>query len=309
MASVRSVGWNIGSLREIPGGAIDYAKAGGNVLRGRRPEFTHRMAYVTALPIVTGMIGGMTNYLLTGEPPKELKDYYFPRTGNMDSTSEPERISLPSYVKDIFAYASHPLRTAGHKLHPLIGNIAEMLENKDFYGTEIRSADDPIVKQASDTLSHFGAAFVPFSIQGTRKERERGASWSKSLLPMVGITPAPAELNQTPAQKMMREMGAARFPSGARTKEQAERSQLKRGLTRTARTGANVDDQLQQAVDAGQLKPRDVLAINRAAEETPLQTSFKRLPLADALKVYGAMNADERKQVSDILETKGQSLH
>lgn len=303
MASVRSVGWNIGSLREIPGGAIDYAKAGGNVLRGRRPEFTHRMAYVTALPIVTGMIGGMTNYLLTGEPPKELKDYYFPRTGNMNEHGEPERISLPSYVKDIFAYSTHPLRTAGHKLHPLIGNIAEMLENKDYYGTEIRSSDDPIVKQASDMLSHFGAAFVPFSIQGTMKERTRGASWNKSLLPMIGITPAPAELNQTTAQAMMREAGAAKAGSFTRTKEQAEKSQLKRDLIRTARKGGNVDEQVQRAVDAGKLKPRDVLAINRE-EETPLQTSFKRLSLADALKVYAAMNADERKQVNDILETK-----
>jgi hypothetical protein len=304
MASVRSVGWNIGSLREIFGGAIDYAKAGGNVLRGRPAEFTHRMAYVTALPIVTGMIGGMTNYLLTGEPPKELKDYFFPRTGNMNEHGEPERISLPSYVKDVFAYASHPLRTAGHKMHPLIGNIAEMLENKNYYGTEIRSSDDPIVKQASDTLSHFGAAFVPFSVAGVRKERERGSSVSKSLLPMIGITPAPSELNQTPAQQMMREIGVQSSGIRPRTKEQSERSQLKRDLIRTARSGGNVDEQVQAAVDAGKLNPRDVPAINRAADETPLQSSFKRLSLHDALKVYAAMNADERKQVADILEAK-----
>ncbi|MGI8656364.1 MAG: hypothetical protein ACR2LC_14250, partial [Pyrinomonadaceae bacterium] len=107
-----------------------------------------------------------------------------------------------------------------------------------------------------------------------------------------------------PAQKMMRELGASRIPSGARTKEQAAASQFKRDLTRSARTGANIDDKLQQAVDAGQLKPRDVMAINRAAMETPLQSSFKRLPLADALKVYDAMSDGEKKQVTDMLEVK-----
>jgi hypothetical protein len=65
-----------------------------------------------------------------------------------------------------------------------------------------------------------------------------------------------------------------------------------------------MDEQLQQAVDAGKLKPRDVVAINRAATETPLQSSFKRLPLVDALKVYGAMTQNERNQVGDILEAK-----
>jgi hypothetical protein len=75
-------------------------------------------------------------------------------------------------------------------------------------------------------------------------------------------------------------------------------------LTRSARTGANIDDQLQRAVDAGQLKPRDVMAINRAANETPLQSSFKKLPVASALRVYGAMNENERNQVGDILEAK-----
>ncbi|MGI8656487.1 MAG: hypothetical protein ACR2LC_14870, partial [Pyrinomonadaceae bacterium] len=107
-----------------------------------------------------------------------------------------------------------------------------------------------------------------------------------------------------PAQKMMRELGASRIPSGARTKEQAAASQFKRDLTRSARTGANVDAQLEQAMNDGKLKPRDAKAITREASETPLQTSFKRLPLSDALKVYAAMNQSERKQVADILETK-----
>jgi hypothetical protein len=75
-------------------------------------------------------------------------------------------------------------------------------------------------------------------------------------------------------------------------------------LTRNARTGANIDEQLQQAVDAGKLKPRAVMSINRAATETPLQSSFKRLPPADAMKVYAAMNDRERKEVDDIYEMK-----
>ncbi len=60
-----------------------------------------------------------------------------------------------------------------------------------------------------------------------------------------------------------------------------------------------------------QLAPKAALSIpvppaprRRAATETPLQSSFKKLPLVDALKVYGAMNQNERNQVGDILEAK-----
>src|SRR5260221_1033701 len=50
MVSMRSVGWNIGTLRELGGGGMDLAKAIANKGMGKHSEFTHRAAYTLALP-------------------------------------------------------------------------------------------------------------------------------------------------------------------------------------------------------------------------------------------------------------------
>jgi hypothetical protein len=50
MASVRSVGWNLGTIRELGGGAIDLGKMGAAPARrrpgGAKPELTERASYV-----------------------------------------------------------------------------------------------------------------------------------------------------------------------------------------------------------------------------------------------------------------------
>src|SRR5204862_1290930 len=69
MASVRSVGWNIGTIRELGGGMLDVATEGSKALRGKPAELTHRAAYVMALPITVGMYGALYQYLRTGEGP------------------------------------------------------------------------------------------------------------------------------------------------------------------------------------------------------------------------------------------------
>jgi hypothetical protein len=51
------------------------------------PIVTHRMAYVAALPIVTAIVGAMTQYLFTGKGPTELKDYFFPRPETSTKTA------------------------------------------------------------------------------------------------------------------------------------------------------------------------------------------------------------------------------
>ena len=59
MASVRSVGWDLGTLRELGGGVKDTAAFLKDTLDPKaKAEFTHRMAYMIALPTMTGIIGG-----------------------------------------------------------------------------------------------------------------------------------------------------------------------------------------------------------------------------------------------------------
>lgn len=318
MASVRSVGWNIGTIREIGGGLTDLATAPKRAVVNMRknragqfvadPVFTHRMAYVAALPLVVGAMGAMTQYLLTGKRPDELKDYFFPKTGALDENGNPERIAFPSYMKDIFHAKEEPGKVISNKLHPLAGLIAEMWRNEDYYGTKIRNEDDPIVQQLKDAAKHVGEAALPFAVRGYQKEQERGGSIIKRLVPFVGITPAPSYINKSPAEKLMSEKTEATLPRGARTRQAADMSQLRSQLRQKARNGQDVTSDIAANIKQGKLKPDDAQDILRDAKQTPLQLRYKHLPLKDALDVWDVMTKPERDDVKDILAEKAKSV-
>src|SRR5206468_372550 len=79
--------------------------------KAREAELTHRASYVAALPVTVGLYGAAYQYLRTGEGPQELKDYFFPKTGEVDADGNAERVQVPSYMKDMIAYAGHPWET------------------------------------------------------------------------------------------------------------------------------------------------------------------------------------------------------
>jgi hypothetical protein len=314
MASVRSLGWNLGDIREIGGGAVDSAKFIADVTRFRKPDVTHRMAYLLALPTTVGMIGGAMTYLMTGKVPQDIKDYFYPRTGNTDEQGDPERVSLPSYMKDIMPLVlaqgvKGKVKTAEtmaeHKLHPLLNMTVEMLRNQDYYGTKIRNEDDPIVQQAKDVLKQVGKDVIPFGIQGLLKERDRGTPWAKAVAPLIGITPAPRYVNQTPAQQMMSDYYEETRPSGGRTKEQSDRSQLKAQIVRALKKGD--PEGVKRLIDAaktGVLGKEDFQNIKERISEQPVTYSFKNLPIDKALDVWDVANDRERALLLPVLQKK-----
>jgi hypothetical protein len=336
MASVRSVGWNLGTKREVIGGVSDFVKFGTNVLArigGRgggkippggtpptsyksggdwfsgKPEFTYRMGYVIALPIVVGLVGAMINYLMTGERPKDLEDCYFPRTGSFDENGKPNRISLPSYMKDIYHYYIDPKKTVVNKLHPALNTVAETLSNKDFYGTEVYNPDDPPYEKAKDVLKHIGASFEPFAIRGLREDKARQTG-APDWFPFIGLTPAPKSLNQSKAERLMDELNAAHRPMGSRTKEQAEQGKLKADIVRTIRRGGEEEGRkmAQDAIAAGKLSGAQMPQIERRAHTPGIVWAFTSLSLSDSLKVWDVATEEERQALRPALQKKMQSL-
>lgn len=324
MASVRSVGWNLGTIREVAGGAKDYAtlpiRATKKVFGGHKdPLFTHKMAYTTALPVVVGMIGAITQYLMSGERPKELKDYFFPRTGNTDENGSPERLSLPSYMKDLYPIIAtartRPSKLpstlgtmAAHKAHPMISLVAEMLNNEDYYGVKIRNEDDPTVQQLKDSALHVLKSFQPFAFRGLQKERERGTGKKGQMLPFIGVTPAPAYVNKSLAETVLDEKLKEQMPDAPRTKAEAERSKLRHQLQKRIRQGQDVGGEINAGIAAGTLRPDDADAIPRDAKKSAPALRFARLRLKDAIDVYQVMTESERAAVREVLEKKAESV-
>ena len=305
LASIRSVGWNLGTFREILGGTHDILKQPFNLLRGKSLELTYRSTYVVALPMVHMAVGGILNYIFTGEPPKDLVDYFFPRTGGLDENGRPKRVSLPTYCRDIYHYAIEPLKTLSHKIHPALQAVYEMLTNKDFYGTRIRNEDDPLVQQAFQVGRYMLSLPTPLSVRNYTRSRELGESHEKAAIAFVGVTPAPAAITQTRAERIASEMLGERMPAGAKTPEQQQELLLKRRLRRDIVSGDL--SSVRAAISAGQITRQEGITLVKQSKQAPLQRQIMRLEAPQAVRIWDNATEEERKLIKIYMILKLQN--
>ncbi|HWG75491.1 MAG TPA: JAB domain-containing protein [Steroidobacteraceae bacterium] len=293
--TVRAVGWNLGTIREIGGAPVDAVRLIGYLARGapiegaehaasESPEGAgaegaaagtaqrdgeqseasgtkwhriadqvgHRIPYVIAMTATVAMLGATLQYLLTGEGPKELKDYFFPRTGRPNADGSPERISLPAYVKDIYEYWHHPAATIANKANPLIGLVYDIWNNRDYYGDAIRNPDSSLWEQTLESARYAAREVLPFSVQGARKFQGAGEVGirGKALqaAPFIGVTPAPSIVTN-PEQ-------------GERYDREHDQQAYLRGLTQHLRKAQRQGDQeqvraLRQEIQQERLRLRE----------------------------------------------------
>jgi hypothetical protein len=192
--TTRSVGWNLGTIRELGGGVVDSAKLIKDVAQGKAPEFTSRMAYTIAMPIVTALYGSILNYMATGKPPESLLDYFFPQTGTKTPAGEPERRNIPGYEKDVLEYSRAPVQTLLNKVNPLAETLMELHKNQDYYGGIIRDPHrDPAIPAYADYLLNQA---IPFSLRGFMRLHEEKANYQDQALAFWGFQPAPKSITQ-----------------------------------------------------------------------------------------------------------------
>lgn len=308
MASVRSVGWNLGTIRELGGGIGDILGVGKDVLTGKaaEAEMTHRAAYVAALPLTVGFYGAVYQYLRTGEGPSELKDYFFPKTGEVDADGNPERVQIASYMKDLFAYAGDPWSTVKHKVSPILATTYEMLQNEDFYGDEIRNPEDPAVKQIKQEADYIAKQTLPFSIRNIQENKNRGdQSNATKFGNWFGITPAPRSRVRSDAQNLMADYLKHKAPGGA-TPEDVEvrktRAEILAGLR--GNKGVDLTDAITNALERHQLTPPDIATLMKRAGMTPAQEKYKRLTLPQAVEVFKVATPREKALFSEALLAK-----
>ena len=222
---VRAPGWSGGTIAEIGGG---FADAGRFITEfattGKLPEdLPDRTAYVLSLLTGVTTANGILTYAFTGQQPTGM-DYFAFRTGQKDERGNDERFLLPSYVKDMLAYAKHPGDTLLNKSHPLVTMFSDIARNKDYYGTEIRARGEGIPAQAGQLAGYVVKGFEPFWIRGTRREVERKAGPGRTLAPLIGVMPAPRSVTETPAESLAHDLMKEQIPAGARTRAEAERA-------------------------------------------------------------------------------------
>lgn len=336
MASVRALGWNIGSLREaggvpgaqlralglLPGGGFGGKGGGGKrptrlvdvgvgpdgepqFAEDKEPWLHRKAAWLMATVFIYGLAGAIYQYLHTGKGPTELKDYYFPHNGDGET-----RVSIPGYPKDWYSFGHRlpgsAIDTAKHKLNPLLGLLADVLTNQDYFGTAVRNPDDPFLEQLKDLTSYIGDQFQPMSVKNFRARRDDEQLSGKSTgvnagESFFGVNRAPASVSRSEAEELVREYN----PPSGRTKEQAAQAQLRREIRQglQARTPAG-RAQAVAAAKSGELTDRQIQAAMRSSRLTYLQGSVKALSIERALHVYEVATPDERRLLRSILQAK-----
>jgi hypothetical protein len=295
MAMVRSVGWNLGTFRELVGGTYDLAKMSADLLRGKPVDLTNRAAYTLALPMVHAAIGAFLNYVFTGEGPQDLKDCMFPRTGEKDEHGNPQRVSLWTYMKDVYHYGTDWKGTLAGKLHPMVQGLYSMVTNKDFYGEKIRNEDDPFMQQVKQSVVAAAKSFEPLSSRNVRRGLEMGETPAQLSRTAIGLTPAPLAINQSPAEQRASEIIREKTPVGARTREEVERTHLKHDLARKFAAGDT--DAIPSALQADQISKDDAKAILKESRQKPLQVQIGRLDAKEALQVWMKATPEERASI------------
>ena len=288
-AMVRAPGWTGGTILEVGGGFKDLAKYMNDFSKDpKTAELTDRAAYTVSLIATTAIANGILTALFTGEQPDEHDLLAF-RTGEKDEHGNPIRFMLPTYMKDLYAFSHEPVKTLTNKTHPMVSLIADLERNRDYYGTEIRHAGDPMMDQIFDMGKYTVKAFQPFWTRGVQKVQERQGTATEMALPMIGVMPAPAMMTATPAQRLANEMRG----QNSQTQEQFARKEIKKRVTSAAyREGPQA---VNQAVASGEIGPDTGKDILKNLKTPAILKATSGLDLPRVLEVYDKANDEEKR--------------
>ena len=349
MLTVQSVGWNIGTFRELLGAGKDTARfvadIGRGVINGSRgggsrgggnsggsglgtesagpgggkshpgnPQFTRRMAYALALVVLTGTLGAIMDYVNTkGRRRKDgtiddghdrdLRDYFFPRTGNVDESGHDERMALWGYLKDMTGWWMEPTQSARNKLSPIIRFFAEFFSNRNFYNEKLWDQENRAwYENGLKELEHFGGFFLPLSISGLRREQQRGSGPGMQVGQLVGLRTAPSYVTRTPAERFIEEYENTQHGGGT----PSEASGIERAITKALRAQHydQAIDLAEKAVKEGKITDQQLERAMKSAESDPLVTAFTRLPLNEAIQATALMNEEEKARTAKALDKK-----
>jgi hypothetical protein len=298
-------GWNLGSFRTIKNamlGLIHPAKEGpkylGDVAAGRpaewhkmKPEHLHGIEFFIGLTLVTAIGGAIINRLLTGEWPVDHRDLFMPRTGGVMGNGMPERVRLPSYMKDVLAL-NHPIDMVAHKQAFPLRLFSSFVANQDYFGEQIYDPWASFGERQLQKAEYLGKSLLPFGIQGWMKS-ETPAS---KALNLVGITPNPRQYSNTEAQNIIDEYNQMARATTT-TKESAALTGLKKDLRKLAKAGDESGFQVaaQEAMQSGQITKQQVQELIDESQLPPGLNRFVRLPIEWAMRAFDQATPAEKE--------------
>ncbi len=295
----RSVGWNLGDIREFGGAVSDTTRFVKKGVKGKlsQEDVTQKMLFAIALPTITAYIGGMMAYMMTGEPPDELLDFFAPPTGKTKPDGSPERLAIPTYMRDFIALKHQGvLTTAAHKSSPLVNIALEALKGQDYFGEELWADNATTEERMKEGALFLSRHLTPFSLRGVQQIKKNGGSARDMLITALGFTPAPKYITQTDDEKAVYDMGKRRL-GGSRSKTQVAKTRaLKKIETAYRKTGTWDNEALLKAKEDGYVN--NIKRFKESREKYP-----------GDVRLFGMFQADDQMALYEKFSDEGKERY
>lgn len=308
---MRAPGWSIGTVKELGGGTLDLAKSALSVATLRKTEISSRTAYTAALFLQVGYLSAAYMYMHTGQFPKTLTDFVYPKNGQKNAEGEDQRSNIVSYLREVFSAEHDWKQWAVNKLNPTIQLGEELWKNRDFFNIEIAHPDDPKAKQFGQIMMHILSAFVPFSGRNAMEAHRLGATPLQTGERFFGINPAPAWAGRSPMEQRLADMaGVGHAAVAGRTEQAFDQARNVGALRAQMMQGKANTDTLRQAVQAGKISQNDSIKLMEqfAERQTFVQRNFKSINAAQALQLWNLASPQERKQILPLMREKRSNI-
>lgn len=305
--TMRSPGWNIGTFREGFGGAADLAKSVKNTAVNKQPfKLSTRSAYVMSMLASTAMFGAAYTYLHTGHAP-EGPDYFFPRDGSTDAEGHANRVFPKNYTYDFISMAHDPMGTLWHKTSPTISTMNDIIQNRNYFGRQVRDPGDTPLAQARSVIAYAAStSMTPFTFQNKAESSLRGANsgWQSAF----AIMPAPRYISLSPAERLAQRYYNDKNPQGMRTAEELEAKKAFVQLRNSYRAGDLKPEDVDAAVSGGKIKASDVPHIFQEAKPSLIRNTQGLSDFDQVHHVWQQASPEEKEKLLPILARKAQSI-
>lgn len=320
-ASFLSLGWNLGFVREFGGGAIDLAKlsaklvggtaTGGRVLdKATVDDVTQRMLFSIDYTIQAALVGGLMTYAMTGKLPQSAQDLFFPATGDTNPDGSAARVNTSFYTREWFGFQNHlakegviggSVALVQNKLNPILRNLAEIYQNKDFYGYEIRSPNANVAQQAEQLFSYFlKSGITPISLAGAQQAGPISGIKGQALA-FAGFNPAPKYIAESPIQTQIFSTLDHRT-GGTKPLDSKPAADAKTNIRKLYQQGKidEANTALDKAVTDGYIKPTGKTTFVRNLDLPADVRAFKSLAQypSDQEELLSQMNAEDLARYS-----------
>ena len=295
----RSVTWKLGNIRAYKDALVGQTKELARPFQGKgAPNLDPNMGWLLGMSLWTAALGGAIHTIATGKKPEQMKDFIYPIIDKASGI----RVSVPTYWRDMVSAAHSPLGYVKSGMSGEIGRVADIWQNKDFYGNEVYSADDPLPRKTLDVIEHLFP--IPFSVASAKQAKQQGGSEAAKVAGYAGFTKAPSWLEQTPMQQRMRQYMNDARPTGSRTRQQAQSDQLRADILRGLRRGTDMTGVIDTALQHGMLSGQQVRSMYRGSMEDPDARGFQRMNINQATDLISLANKDERERLMPMMTQK-----